>query len=111
MELLITEYRKLAQKRNQCIHWVWPNVSEGKALVRPPAYKMRQSTVEHTIESLRLLADDLSWLHVRLMCHMATDENLRWIRAERPDKAHFAPAPWLDKQEPPNPKPSKTCTT
>jgi hypothetical protein len=109
MSVLITEHRELAHQRNQCIHWVWTNVVDGKASVAPPAYDRRQHTAEYTLDALRTLADDMAWLRTRLLMHLATDENLREIRATRGAWADvIVPAPWLDKQAPPSPKPSRT---
>lgn len=114
MRLLLTEYKGLAKHRNECVHWTWGSVQPGKdtVTVMRPAYKGAGDNPEYSLDDLRSLANDFAWLWMRLGMHLATDKNLRAIRAQDAMLSRIiAPAPWLDKLPPPNPKSSAARST
>ena len=99
IKILISEYKNLAEQRNQCIHWIWSRVAYGAAWTMPSIYKTKIEPTKYTLEKLRQLGDDLAWLRIRLSAHVDTDKSLRDRRAALGELADFCvPAPWLDER-------------
>lgn len=78
-KLLIGEYRGLASKRNKCVHWAWRKAENGRTSLVPPAYHAENDPTSFSIAELVKISDDLTWLQVRLIVHLAAEENIRWI--------------------------------
>jgi hypothetical protein len=98
IKILISEYKNLAEQRNQCIHWIWSRVASGAAWTMPPIYKTKIEPTKYTLEKLRQLEDDLAWLRIRLSAHVDT-KSLRDRRAALGELSDFCvPAPWLDER-------------
>jgi hypothetical protein len=121
LQILFAEFRTLNTKRNQCLHWSWENSEGEESVTMVPdksAYRLRRPLYKYsgvpsqdsfTVEDVKTLCRDFSWLQFRLRSHTYSDEELRQKRSEQ-DPAPinglavadlFWPAPWLDKPLPP----------
>jgi hypothetical protein len=110
---IFASYKKVAQERNSCIHWLWvPMVGDQGYVVRP-MYKGPGPGKAFSAAAIYELACDMAWLQVRLHTHLLTDKFIRSKRAKLwPAEAVVsAPAPWLDKLPRPDPKRSKPRAT
>lgn len=93
---IFSDLKKLVEKRNQCIHWLWDKTQTNEHRIYTPAYKAERKTISYTSEDLQALAEDLAWIEVRLDSHYLTPSALTKKRKGLgADKDLYAPAPWL----------------
>lgn len=95
---IFSEYRPLARKRNQCIHWIWGTPQGDNHKVVPPSYKRdaREETI--SLSEATELADDLTWIETRLEAHQMSREEIHRERTSLGNEADiYLPIPWLDK--------------
>jgi hypothetical protein len=135
LKVLLDEFTTINTKRNRCLHWIWEKVEDhreptGMAAidlfaqpsvsyqVKRPIYRQSGIKTEpFSIQDIKTLCDEGTWLARRLHGHAIDEESLRNKRAEidsygtiiGPHSRSFAdifwPAPWLDKPLPPDTKP------
>jgi hypothetical protein len=114
LKVIFRQYREVAKRRNQCVHWLWSIMVEDRALVVRPTYKGQGESPSFSIEEINDLAGDMVWLQRRLVMHLGSDSAIRRLRASQhaPWNPDFAfPAPWLGRRVRQDPKSSKRRAT
>jgi hypothetical protein len=110
---IFSAYKNVAQERNSCIHWLWAPMIGSNGYVVRPIHKGPGPGKPFTAAQICELAYDMAWLEIRLHIHLLTHKSIKAKRVRLwPAEAEVsAPAPWLDKLPPQDPKRSKRRAT
>lgn len=95
---IFKDFAKLAQTRNEFVHWIWSwNTKTTEDRIDPPAYKRNAAGRYVKFKDVTMVADDLTWIEHRIAAHLMTKRELqlslkRFGLSGAPD----APTPWLE---------------
>jgi hypothetical protein len=106
---LSERYTSAAQKRNDIVHWIWHEETDGTHSIYPPEYQKPTARRAYPAAEINELADQFATLARRAIAHTLTEWDLRRRRRELgPSFRKIAPAPWLDTPARPGPRQSQT---